>query len=156
MKKRSNSSIGLGPGAPSLILIFVILSMSVLGILALMKARNDLHLSQRSAEVAEDVYCLYEEAEETRGELENLAAACAAEVNLRDAESYEALTELIRARLPEGVSLEDGQICWEETGELRRLECALSLSLEDGAPRMQWTRHRLITELGEDTEDLWD
>ena len=47
MKKRS--SISLGPGAASLILIFVALSMAVLAMLALMTARNDQKLSDRSA-----------------------------------------------------------------------------------------------------------
>ena len=62
MKKKS--SIALGPGAPSLILIFVVLSMSVLAMLSLMTARNDLQLSRRSADVAEKVSELRERAEE--------------------------------------------------------------------------------------------
>ena len=42
------SRVSFGPGAASLILIVVILSMSVLGILALMNARNDIKLCERS------------------------------------------------------------------------------------------------------------
>ena len=38
--KNRESRVSFGPGAASLILIVVILSMSVLGILALMNARN--------------------------------------------------------------------------------------------------------------------
>lgn len=42
----------IGPGAASLMLLVVVLSMSVLGMLALMSARSDENLSLRSAEVA--------------------------------------------------------------------------------------------------------
>ena len=41
----------IGPGAASLMLLVVVLSMSVLGMLALMSARSDENLSLRSAEV---------------------------------------------------------------------------------------------------------
>ena len=39
----------IGPGAASLMLLVVVLSMSVLGMLALMSARSDENLSLRSA-----------------------------------------------------------------------------------------------------------
>ena len=48
---RRKSNVSFGPGAASLILIVVILSMSVLGMLALMNARNDDRLSSRSIDV---------------------------------------------------------------------------------------------------------
>ena len=76
---RKGSLISFGPGAASLILIVVILSMSVLGMLALMSARNDRNLSRRSAEVAEAVYSLNEAAEETRRDLELLLEQAAEE-----------------------------------------------------------------------------
>ena len=60
---KRNSSISLGPGAPSLILILVVLTMSVLGMLSLMAAHSDLNLSARSAEVIQAVYELQEQAE---------------------------------------------------------------------------------------------
>ena len=49
----NKSRISFGPGAASLILIVVILSMSVLGILALMNARSDSRLSARSVQVVQ-------------------------------------------------------------------------------------------------------
>ena len=149
MKKKS--SISLGPGAPSLILIFVVLSMSVLAMLALMSARNDLSLSVRSAEVAEIVYGINEKAEERRGELEGILAACAEEA----ADGEDGL-RLLEQRLPEGVSLEDGMLVWTETEAERSLECALALESFDSRPRTAWVRHRLVTEIFEETEELWD
>ena len=59
----------IGPGAASLMLLVVVLSMSVLGMLALMSARSDENLSLRSAEVARQV------AEETNDEGRTLACA---------------------------------------------------------------------------------
>ena len=50
------STVSLGPGASSLILIFVVLALSVLGMLSLLTARNDLKFSERSAQVIEAVY----------------------------------------------------------------------------------------------------
>ncbi len=58
------SSITLGPGASSLILIFVVLAMAVLSMLSLMAARNDLRFSERSSAVIISVYELNEVAEE--------------------------------------------------------------------------------------------
>ena len=57
------SRISFGPGAASLILIVVILSMSVLGILALMNARSDSALSRRSIDVVAAGYALNDRAE---------------------------------------------------------------------------------------------
>ena len=48
---RRKMNVSFGPGAASLILIVVILSMGVLGMLALMNARNDARLSERSTAV---------------------------------------------------------------------------------------------------------
>ena len=70
MKKRSN--ISFGPGAASLILIFVVLTLSVLGMLSLMNARNDKALSQRNASVLECVYALSSEAERSRAVLDEV------------------------------------------------------------------------------------
>ena len=70
MKKRSN--ISFGPGAASLILIFVVLTLSVLGMLSLMNARNDKALTQRNASVLECVYALSSEAERSRAVLDEV------------------------------------------------------------------------------------
>ncbi len=70
MKKKS--VISFGPGAASLILIFVTLALSVLGMLTLMNARNDKVLSVRNAGVIESVYQLNSKAEETRAELDEV------------------------------------------------------------------------------------
>ena len=130
MNKKSN--IHFGPGASSLILIFVVLSMSVLGMLALINGRNDAQLSRRSVQVIQAVYQLSERAELRRAELDAL---------VKNHADFETL-------LPDDVSLEDGALCWTEEDGLRTLDCALSI-LE--GPRTQWLRHNITAE----TEDDW-
>lgn len=125
------SSIQFGPGASSLILIFVVLSMSILGMLALINGRSDFQLSRRSAQVIEAVYQLNERAELRRAELDAL---------VRNHADYADL-------LPEGVTLEDGALCWAEEDGLRTLDCALSV--QDG--HTAWLRHDMMAE----TEDDW-
>ncbi len=132
---RKGSSISLGPGAPSLILIFVTLSLSVLGMLSLAGGRNDLRLSRRSAQVIEADYRLFEMAEERRADIcERLASG-----------------EDPEACLPEGGALEDGVISWQETDGLRTLDCALARDEETG--RMKWIRHNLTAGTEEGLED---
>ena len=121
MKKKS--SIALGPGAPSLILIFVVLSMSVLAMLSLMTARNDLQLSRRSADVAERVYELRERAEEKRAAIQALLAAGG------EAAVDEALNSDPRLA---GVTWDGDALTWSETDQTRTLSCAL---FSDGACR---------------------
>lgn len=135
MNKKSN--ISFGPGASSLILIFVVLCMSVLGMLALMNGRNDARLSRRSAQVIEAVYQLNEQAEERRAALDDLL------VQAGDASALE-------AALPEEVILEEDALYWQESDGSRVLDCALQLLSEDGGARMAWLRHDLTAE----TEDF--
>ena len=67
----------IGPGAASLMLLVVVLSMSVLGMLALMSARSDENLSLRSAEVARQVAELNVSAERSLAELDDVLAQAA-------------------------------------------------------------------------------
>ncbi|MBQ9196448.1 MAG: hypothetical protein IJ157_04310 [Clostridia bacterium] len=136
---RKKSTISFGPGASSLVLIFVVLSMSVLGMLALMNGRNDARLSERSAQVIEAAYRLSERAEERRAELDGLLAEAGPDAD-------------IEALLPEDMYLEDGAVCWQETDGSRVLDCALKLLDADTGRRMVWLRHDLTAE----TEEIWE
>ena len=132
-------SIRLGPGAPSLILIFVALSMSVLAMLSLITARVDLQLSERSAEATETVYRLRERAEERRAAAGALMAAGGQEALEAALESDPAL---------EGVTLEGDRMIWEERDDTRTLACAVSLS--EGLP---WAGQRLTTNIADETAE---
>lgn len=133
----------IGPGAASLMLIVVVLSMSVLGILTLANAQNDIRLSIRSKAVIEEIYRLNEAAERSMAELD--AAALKAEQASVDEESYLAA---IAAALPEGMRLgEDGAVSWTEQGaDGRSLACTAVLNRRGAFPRLDWTRRHLMTE----------
>ena len=79
------SAISLGPGASSLILIFVVLSMTVLGMLSLLTARNDRNMSVRSIRVIEAQYKLNRSAEEKRAEIDEILAQCRQDSDTQEA-----------------------------------------------------------------------
>ena len=140
------SSISFGPGAASLILIFVVLAMSVLGMLSLMNSRNDVRLSERSAQVTEAVYALNVEAEEkfvqVQGMLLDLASA---------AESEEAYQAAIEEHLTDDMDWEDGILSFTVSDGFRILDCAVQVNPLDAETRCWWVRHNLTAE----TEEVW-
>ena len=145
MKRKSR--VTFGPGAASLILIVVILSMSVLGMLALMNARNDNKLSDRSIDVVEAGYALNDRAERTLATLDGVLYTCTAVAG--DDEAYMAA---IRGLLPAGMLLDGRIVSWSETDELRTLNCAVEVLPLGGGERFAWREHRLTAK----TEEIWN
>ena len=82
MNKRK---VALGPGAASLILIVVVLSLCMLAMLAQIGARNDYSLSSRSAEMITRVYELRDQSERRMAELDAVLVRCSAEGQDREA-----------------------------------------------------------------------
>lgn len=150
MERRNNH---IGPGAASVLLIVVVLSMSALGMLAMMNARSDLQLGLRSAGVAERTYALTTRAEETLAALDETLAQTA-----REASDDAAWLTMVGAALPENMTMEDRTIRWtEDDGEGRSLVCAVTLNPLGGGERLRWTEQRLVTELDEELpeEEGW-
>ena len=141
------SRVSFGPGAASLILIVVILSMSVLGILALMNARNDIKLCERSVQVVQAGYQLNVEAERKLASLDAIAAMYAAK-----SENDDDYAAAVRAFLPTDMTMTDRTISWEETDGVRTLECAVSLNPLGEGRRFKWVDHRLTAT----TEETWN
>ncbi len=142
MKKRN--AVNLGPGASSLILIFIVLTLTVLGMLGLMNSRNDLILSERSARVAEAAAELNVRTEEKWAEIDALLALAA-----REAENDGAYLAAAAAALPETVDLYNREISWialdswEGTDGLRQMDCALEIQPLGDGQRTKWIRHDL-------------
>lgn len=94
-----NSSGRIGPGASTILMILVVLVMTMLGVLALFSARNDLEMSERTFEASETYYAAQETfslwLSETDGTLQRLRAEAGA-----DAEAY---AQLVRAQFGVGV-----------------------------------------------------
>lgn len=145
MKRKSN--VAIGPGAASLILIVVILSMGVLGMLALMNARNDARLSSRSTAVVTAGYELNDKAERHLAALDGVVAACAAKC-----ESDDVFLAAVRGVLPDGMLMDGRSVTWSETDGLRTLSCEVEiLPLGDGQ-RLVWRTHRMTAV----TEEVWN
>ena len=135
------SRIAFGPGAASMILIVVVLSMSILGILALLSARSDVRLSHRAVEVTRAVYALQNASERHLAELSGLAA----DIAKNPGEGPEGQWE---KRLPDGMTMDGDTISWEETDGVRTLFCAVRV--EDQGIRM------ITRRLTASTEETWN
>ena len=97
MNKRK---IALGPGAASLILIVVVLSLCMRAMLAQIGSRNDVSLSSRSAEMITRVYELRDQSEHRMAELDAILVRCQAEA--KDKAAY--LAEVAK-NLPEDMTM---------------------------------------------------
>ena len=148
MSVRKKSGISFGPGSASLILIFVVLSLSALGMLSLMSSRTDDRFSARSAEVIEAVYALNCAAEEQRAAVDELLVSAAKDA--RDDADYLARVE---ALLPEHMTLSGREICWTETDGAREISCALTVNPLGSGTRAGWQRH-LLTAVTQ--EEVWE
>lgn len=126
----------IGPGAASLMLIAVVLSLSVLGVLSMMSARSDLKLTKRSVAVSEEIARLNEKSERSMAALDGILLECAAAA---DEDEYLAQ---VQAALPDYMMIEDRTVFWTETGDGRELECAAEIAPLGESPRTHWTIHR--------------
>ena len=145
---RKKSVITLGPGASSLILIFVVLSLTALGMLSLMTGRNDFRFAERSASVTQSVYALNVRAEERRAELDAIFLSC-----VKDASSDAEALSMLEASLPEDVTLEDDLLLFTVEDDSRVLDCALRIDPLNTAQHTSWVRYNLTSETGDDS---WD
>ncbi len=145
MNKRK---VALGPGAASLILIVVALSLCMLAMLTQISARSDYNLCTRSAAMIQRVYELNAQSEQRLAELDAVLAK--AKQGAGDMSSY---LDKISASLPEGMTLEEDRVFWKEPLDNRNLECEVQvLPLEDSV-RARWISHKLIVN---EPEDDWE
>ena len=141
--------VALGPGAASLILIVVVLSLCMMAMLTQIGARNDYNLCKRSAEMVQRVYELNEQSERKLAELDTLLIKAQKEAG----ENMEAYLEKVESLLPEGMSLEDEQVTWTEPLDNRNLECIVQLLPPGEKERMKWVSHKLLVD---EPEEDWE
>lgn len=142
--------IAIGPGAASLILIVVVLSISVLGILALISARSDCKLGERSIEMTEKIYELNEKAESSVMMLDRLLYECTA--HSTDNEEY---LHKIFVNLPKNMEMFDTYVSWQEKNDTHILYCTVLLNELGTDFRFEWKEYRLSMQM-EDYEDIWN
>ena len=145
MNKRK---IALGPGAASLILIVVVLSLCMMAMLTQISARNDYNLCTRSAEMVQRVYELNAQSEQKLAELDALLVTAQ-----KDAADMDAYLEKVQSLLPEDMTLEEDKITWTEPLDNRNLECIVQLLPPGEKQRTKWISHKLIVD---EPEDDWE
>ena len=145
MNKRK---VALGPGAASLILIIVVLSLCMMAMLNQISARSDYNLCTRSAEMVQRVYELNAQSEEKLAELDAVLVKAA-----KDADGMEDYLEKIAASLPEGMTLEEDRVQWTEPLDNRHLECIVQLLPMEEKQRTRWISHKLAVD---EPEDDWE
>ena len=146
--------IALGPGAASLILIVVILSLCMLSMLMQISARNDVSLASRSTEMITKVYDLFSRSEKRLAKLDAFLARCRKASEGGDMDAY---VELVRQNLPEGFVLKENAegmyvITWQDPLDRRVLTCAVRLLPPGEEKRTEWVVHTLAEPMEETAE----
>jgi len=143
--------IALGPGAASLILIVVVLSLCMLAMLAQIGSRNDFSLASRSADMITRVYELSDQSERRMAELDAILVRCRKEAG----ENQEAYLELVKQNLPEDMTLEEDLVSWTEPLDNRTMNCQVKLAGPGEMPRAEWVNYRLKVDEPEDDWELF-
>jgi hypothetical protein len=140
--------VALGPGAASLILIVVVLSMCMLAMLAQVGVRSDYSLSSRSTEMITKVYELHDKSERRMAELDAIVVRCAKEQTDR-----QAFLDLVKKNLPEDMSLEGDIVSWTEPLDNRTMNCEVQILDPAETPRTKWVNYRLKVD---EPEEDWE
>ena len=144
MNKRK---VALGPGAASLILIIVVLSLCMIAMLTQIAAKNDYNLCARSADMVHRVYELNAQSEQKMAALDTVLLQARGEAG--DMKAY---LDKVKEMLPEGMELEEDRITWTEPLDNRNLECIVQLLPLEETQRAKWISHKLVVE---EPEDDW-
>lgn len=113
----------IGPGAVSLLLLVVVVSLSVLGLLALISARGDYKLTDRAEQFVVSEYSVSAEAEYTLAELDAILVRCAGE-----AADDEAYLKAVEALLPEEMQMDERTVYWQkESVDRRTMVCEVEI-----------------------------
>ena len=144
MNKRK---VALGPGAASLILIIVVLSLCMIAMLTQIAAKNDYNLCARSADMVQRVYELNAQSEQKMAALDTVLLQARGEAG--DMKAY---LDKVKEMLPEGMELEEDRITWTEPLDNRNLECIVQLLPLEETQWAKWISHKLVVE---EPEDDW-
>ena len=138
-----NKRFRMSPGAPSLVLIVVVLSMSIMGMLMFIRTQNDSRLSDRSMLVARTDTALTEKAEEAFADLDQRIAACK-----KDAQNDEDYLQAVEQALPENMEMDGRVIAWQVMGQGRQLSAKVMLNPYEEDVRIVWYTRMINAEVG--------
>lgn len=138
-----NKRFRISPGAPSLVLIVVVLSMSIMGMLMYIRTQNDIRLSARSLAVAQADAALTEQAEKDYAQLDALALRC------RESTKNDAAYLLtVEENLPENMEMDGRVIAWQVMGQGRQLSAKVMLNPYEEDVRIVWYSRMINAEVG--------
>ena len=131
----------IGPGAASILLVIVVVSMSILGILALSESKSEVRLSEKNALFVEDKSRLEAEAVQTLALLDAILLKAR-----ENAGTNEAYFEYIYNEIPGSVSAEDDCLSWTQ-GSIhnRTLYLKIKVLPIESSVRYEWLQHRLVS-----------
>lgn len=135
------TSYRIGPGAASILLVIVVVSMSILGLLALSEARNEARLSEKNAAYVKEKSQTETNAEKTLMHLDEILVSARKTTGNND-EYF----EYINKALPDGMTMENDLISWTEGGEsAKSLFVTLRILPYESPVRFEWTRREIIS-----------
>lgn len=131
----------IGPGAASILLVIVVVSMSILGILALSESKSEVRLSEKNALFVEEKSRLEAEAVQTLALLDAILLKAR-----ENADTNEAYFEYIYNEIPGCVSVEDDCLSWTQ-GSIhnRTLYLKIKVLPIESSVRYEWLQHRLVS-----------
>ena len=146
----------VGPGAVSLLLIIVVVSMSVLGLLSLLSARGDYRLTQRARDFAVAERAASVEAQRNVAELDALLAKVT-----KISYNEDDYVTFVCSALPEGMTMDGRVVRWQETMSGGRvLQCAVELLPLGSSERYIWREHAFEAVEYDDYDrlnfDMWE
>ncbi len=131
----------IGPGAASILMVIVVVSMAILGLLALSEAQNEARLSEKNAAFVKEKAQTEAEAEKTLMQLDEILVS--ARKNTDNNDEY---FEYINSVLPDGMTMEDNLISWTEGGQsAKSLLVTLRILPMESPVRFEWIRRQMIS-----------
>lgn len=128
----------IGPGAASLILVAVVVSMGILGLLTMVTVHTDVTISQRSLEAVEAQYKASVQAEKDLQGLDEIVVQL-----LRETQDDDAFYEKLEMRLPVGMEIDENTISWDvPVLEQSVLHCSVKVSNSVKTDRILWVKHQ--------------
>lgn len=140
----------IGPGASSLLLILLVLTLTTLGMLSLMSARADWKLSARARDMTQAYYAADAAVQERLMALDELLAD--ARAGAKAEAEYRAA---VAASLPDWASLSGDEIAFsQDAGGSRVIEVRLQIVGLAGGARYEILSYALVDEMDWEAEPL--
>lgn len=173
--KKTQAGFPVGLGIPTILMIFIVLCLTTLGVLSLTSANSDSKLTDKTEaalladyqaeRIAEQMLseidgCLLQAANDTAvWQQTGVCSKLPVDVSARAKSAQDIYTALVRTGLPDMVSLEQGTVAFSvPLSDGRSLQVSVLLKNYQESKRYEITRYRLVTpELinEEEVQQLW-